>query len=199
MSRVQPPHLEPLDPEAVVPEALDLRQLEALAAQRGLLLRLRAPQRLAVWSLQVGVARILEEGRAELLAELKGWALPTPGGLQLDTLRVRPGSDPLVGPLIWAATLSWALESTPCRRARFLAIRDGEQQHRRLVRYFQQLGFTPIRELGASPTDLPLRLLWGGSGLLMSGDCAVVLERCRRKLTRLLAAPQPPPQPPSEA
>lgn len=179
----------------------DLRQLEALASERGLLLRLRAPQRLGVWSLQVGVAQTLAGGRAELLAELKGWALPTAGGLQLDSLRVRPGSDPVVGPLIWAATLAWALESTPCRRAQFLAIRDGERQHRRLVRYFQQLGFTRLRELGASPADLPLRLLWGGSGLLMRGDCAQVLERCSRKLSRLLAEPAlaPQPQPPSEA
>lgn len=160
----------------------DLASLAALAGERGLKLGLRAPQRLGVWSLQVGVAQPRGDGSAALLAEMKGWALPRPRGLQLDTLQVRRGSDPLVGPLIWAATMAWALQATPCRRARFLAIRDDEQQHRRLVRYFRQLGFTPTRELGSAPADLPLRLLWGGSGLLMAGDCSETLRRCARRL-----------------
>ena len=164
---------------------LDLRGVEALAAQRGLILRLRAPQRLGVWSLQVGVARPLGEGSAALLGELKGWALPTPAGLQLDTMRVQGQDTAAVGPLIWAATFAWALEATPCRRARLLAIRDAEQQHRRLVRYFQRLGFTATRELGAAPGDLPLRLVWGGSGLLMRGDCAEGLARACAQLDRL--------------
>jgi hypothetical protein len=86
-----------------------------------------------------------------------------------------------VGPLIWAATFAWALERTPCRSARLLAIRDGERQHRCLVRYFQRLGFEPLREVGGGLSDLPLRLVWGGAGLLMRGDCAEVLERCGRR------------------
>jgi hypothetical protein len=159
-----------------------LVEIEALAAQRGLKLRLRAPRRLGVWALQVGVARSLGERRAELLGELRGWALPLERGLQLDTMRVAGKGTALVGPLIWAATFAWALECTPCRRARLLAIRDQAGQHRRLVRYFRGLGFEPTRELGASPADLPLRLLWGGSGLLMGGDCAKGLRRSSRRL-----------------
>jgi hypothetical protein len=65
-----------------------------------------------------------------------------------------------------------------------LAIRDNDSQHRRLVRYFRQLGFEPVRELGAAATDLPLRLVWGGSGLLMRGDCADGLARAWRQLQR---------------
>jgi len=164
------------------PPALSLQRVEALAAKRGLKLRLRAPRRLGVWSLQVVVARPLDAGRAELLGELKGWALPTPAGLQLDTMRVQGRDTAGVGLLIWAATFAWALEATPCRRARLLAIRDNERQHRCLVRYFQRLGFEPVREVGAGLTDLPLRLVWGGSGLLMRGDCAEGLERCGRLL-----------------
>jgi len=164
------------------PPALSLQRVEALAAKRGLKLRLRAPRRLGVWSLQVVVARPLDAGRAELLGELKGWALPTPAGLQLDTMRVQGRDTAGVGLLIWAATFAWALEATPCRRARLLAIRDNERQHHRLVRYFQRLGFEPVREVGAGLTDLPLRLVWGGSGLLMRGDCAEGLERCGRLL-----------------
>ena len=164
------------------PPALNLQRVEALAAKRGLKLRLRAPRRLGVWSLQVVVARPLDAGRAELLGELKGWALPTPVGLQLDTMRVQGRDTAGVGLLIWAATFAWALEATPCRRARLLAIRDNERQHRCLVRYFQRLGFEPVREVGAGLSDLPLRLVWGGSGLLMRGDCAEGLERCGRLL-----------------
>jgi hypothetical protein len=144
------------------PFPLSLQRVEALAAKRGLKLRLRAPRRLGVWSLQVVVARPLDAGRAELLGELKGWAMPTPAGLQLDTMRVQGQDTAGVGLLIWAATFAWALESTPCRSARLLAIRDGDGQHRCLVRYFQRLGFGPVREVGAGLTDLPLRLVWGG-------------------------------------
>jgi hypothetical protein len=164
------------------PFPLSLQRVEALAAKRGLKLRLRSPRRLGVWSLQVVVARPLDAGRAELLGELKGWAMPTPAGLQLDTMRVQGQDTAGVGLLIWSATFAWALESTPCRSARLLAIRDGDGQHRCLVRYFQRLGFGPVRELGAGLTDLPLRLVWGGAGLLMRGDCAEGLERCGRLL-----------------
>jgi hypothetical protein len=87
-----------------------------------------------------------------------------------------------VGPLIWAATFAWALEATPCRQATLLAIRDQEAQHRLLVRYFRQLGFRPLRELGAGPVDLAPRLLWGGAGLLMRGDCTEGLARSARRL-----------------
>lgn len=130
----------------------------------------------------MGVARPLGGGRAQLLGELKGWALPRADGLQLDTMRVQGHGSEGVGALIWAATFAWALEATPCTSARLLAIRDDARQHRRLVRYFRRLGFEPVRELGAAPADLPLRLLWGGSGLLMRGDCAEGLERACRQL-----------------
>jgi hypothetical protein len=159
-----------------------LADLEAEARRRDLLLRLqvRRPAGL-LWTLRVGVAR--PEPLA-LLGELKGWALPTAAGLRLDTMRVQAESSAAVGPLIWAATFAWALEATPCRRARLLAIRDGEGQHRRLVRYFRGLGFTPLRELGGGAGDLAPRLLWGGAGLLMEGDCAEGLRRSVRRLAQ---------------
>jgi hypothetical protein len=84
--------------------------------------------------------------------------------------------------LICGATFAWALEVTPCRQATILAIRDSERQHRLLVRYFRQLGFTPLRELGAGPADLAPRLLWGGAGLLMRADASEVLRRSARRL-----------------
>ena len=79
--------------------------------------------------------------------------------------------------------MAWALESTPCRRARLLAIRDAEGQHRRLVRYFQQRGFHTVREVEAAVWDLPLRMVWGGAGALMTADCAEVQHRAQQRWT----------------
>jgi hypothetical protein len=159
-----------------------LAEIEQLAAARGLLLRLQVRQALAVTTLRVVVARSREGQGPLLLGELKGWALPLPAGLQLDTMRVQGKDTQGVGALIWAATFAWALEATPCRSARLLAIRDNDQQHRRLVRYFRQLGFEPVREVGAAAMDLPLRLVWGGAGVLMRGDIVAGLQRISRRL-----------------
>ena len=161
-----------------------LAEIEQAAAAQGLLLRLQVRQLLAFTTLRVVVARLRKDQAPLLLGELKGWALPLRDGLQLDTMRVQGPNTQGVGALIWAATFAWALETTPCRTARLLAIRDNDQQHRRLVRYFRRLGFEPIRELGAAAMDLPLRLVWGGAGLLMRGDCAVGLEGAWRLFSR---------------
>jgi hypothetical protein len=169
------------------PPLPSLRELEAVARSRSLLLRLqvRRPAQLA-WTLRVAVARRSEPADQAsplaLLGELKGWALPTAAGLRLDTMRVPADRSAVVGPLIWAATFAWALECTPCRRATLLAIRDGDRQHRRLVRYFRGLGFQPLRELGGAPLDLLPRLIWGGAGLLMAGECREGLQRSVRRL-----------------
>ena len=166
-----------------------LASLERRAAERGLLLRLQVGRPLGLlYGLRVAVARqpSVAAANLRLLGELKGWALPTPGGLRLDTLQVAGRSSGLpdlgVGPLIAAAAFAWALEQTPCRRAQILAIRDDDGQHRRLVRYFRRLGFAPSKELGAALWDLPERLVWGGAGLVMQADCQVVLERAVAQL-----------------
>lgn len=168
-----------------------LEHLERRAAARGLLLRLQGGRPLGVLhAIRAGVARRQASGRLVLLGELKGWAWPTAAGLHLDSLRVSPGpggvgaGNGAVGSLLAAAAFAWALEATPCRRARILAIRDDARQHRRLVRYFRRLGFTPIRELGAGPLDLAPRLVWGGSGLLMQVECRLGLERSLARLER---------------
>ena len=164
--------------------------IEQRAAAAGLLLRLQVRELLGLRTLRVVVARARPGQTTVLLGELKGWALPLAAGLQLDTIRVDPGAPAAVAALIWAATFCWALEETPCRRARFLAIRDDEAQHRRLVRYFRRLGFVGVRDVGSSPLDLALRLIWGGSGLLMAGDCSEALASSLRQLeARLGPAP----------
>lgn len=185
-----------------------LLDLEAEAQRRGLLLRLQVARPLGLlWSLRIGVAQRRPSGdpapqansgglqppqpggsgeRLVLLGDLKAWALPMADGLRIDTLQVagreQKEADVGAGALCIAACFAWALEATPCRSARFLAIRDDARQHRRLVRYFQRLGFEPLRELGAAVWDLPARTIWGGAGLLMRGDCRQVLERCAARL-----------------
>ena len=138
-----------------------LEQLESEALERGLLLRLQVGRPLGLWSLRLVVAQTNAAGRLLLQGEMKGWAYGAKAGLQLDTMRVQPHADAGVGDLVWAATMAWALEMTPCRRARLLAIRDAEQQHLRLVRYFRQRGFSTKREVEAALWDLPLRMVWG--------------------------------------
>lgn len=161
---------------------LSLDQIEQLAAARGLLLRLQVRRVLVITTVRVVVARLRDGQAPLLLGELKGWTLPLRDGLQLDTMRVQGAQTQSVGLLIWAATFAWALEATPCRSARLLAIRDNDRQHRRLVRYFKSLGFEPIEEVGAAVTDLPRRVIWGGAGLLMRGDCQHSLEVSIRRL-----------------
>lgn len=172
-----------------------LADLETEARRRGLLLRLQVRRPLGLaWTLRVGVARKADPGGAlQLLGQLKGWALPTPAGLRLDTMRVQSPGNSAVGSLIWAATFAWALEATPCRVATLLAIRDGDRQHRRLVRYFQGLGFEPQRDLGGGVADLAPRLIWGGSGLLMRGRCELGLRRSSQRLRTAASAPGPAP------
>ncbi|MCP9832763.1 MULTISPECIES: hypothetical protein [unclassified Cyanobium] len=161
---------------------LRLAEVEERARGHGLLVRLQVRGLAGVRGLRVAVARPRAKQPPLLLGELKGWCLPLADGLRLDTLRVQGERTEAVGPMIWAATFAWALEATPCRCARLLAIRDGERQHQRLRRYFRRLGFTPLRELGGGPLDLAPRLLWGGAGLLMQGDCDEGLRRSVRWL-----------------
>ena len=157
-----------------------LEQLERQARERGLLLRLQVGRPLGLWTLRLVVASPGPSGTAHLLGEMKGWAYGASNGLQLDTMRVIPGSPAGVGDLVWAATMAWAMEATPCRKARLLAIRDDDRQHGRLVRYFRQRGFQPGRDVAAAVWDLPLRMVWGGAGALMSGSVEQVLERSLR-------------------
>jgi GNAT superfamily N-acetyltransferase len=168
---------------------ITLNRLERRAAARGLLLRVQSSRPLGLLhGIRAGVAERQPDGRLRLLGELKGWAWPTADGLHFDTLQVAGRQagvrDQGVGPLLMAAAFAWALELTPCRTARILAIRDDDRQHRRLVRYFRRLGFTPIRELGAGVPDLAPRLVWGGAGLLMQVGCAEGLVCSQAQLER---------------
>ena len=56
-----------------------------------------------------------------------------------------------------------------CKKAEFLAIDDEEKQHKRLVRYYRQVGFNVVKYVGDGFKDIPDRLIWGGAGTLMDG------------------------------
>tara|TARA_Y100001968_G_C19290086_1_gene683773 strand:+ start:517 stop:1032 length:516 start_codon:yes stop_codon:yes gene_type:complete len=158
-----------------------LIQLEKESSEAGLLLRIQVRRPLNLWSLRVVVAEEVDDKKIRILGEMKAWAYSGANGLQLDTMLVQPNTPIGVGDLIWAATMLWALEETPCQRARLLAIHDEDNQHTRLIRYFSQRGFRIIREVAASLSDLPLRTVWGGAGSLMLGNCKDVLAISLRR------------------
>jgi len=158
----------------------NLTLLEKEAYDRGFLLRIQVRRPLNIWSFRLAVGEIINKDKIQLLGEMKGWAYQNPKGLQLDTMKVGKNANSKIGDLIWTATMSWALEETPCRSARLLAIYDENNQHKVLQRYFRRRGFNNVRKVGSSPLDLPLRLVWGGAGAFMVGNCKTVLERSYR-------------------
>ncbi len=158
----------------------NLNILEKEASGRGLLLRIQVRRPFNIWSFKVVVGKMMSKNKIQLLGEMKGWAYHNPKGLQLDTMKVAKNADSKVGDMIWSATMAWALEETPCRSARLLAIYDENNQHKILQRYFRRRGFNIVRNVGATPLDLPLRLVWGGAGAFMVGACEDVLSRSYR-------------------
>ncbi len=154
--------------------------LEKEAYERGLLLRIQVRKPFNIWSFRLVVAEKTSKDKIQLWGEMKGWAYQNTKGLQLDIMKVGKNANPKVGDLIWAATMSWALEETPCESARLLAIYDENNQHKILQRYFRRRGFNTVRNVGSSPLDLPLRLVWGGAGTFMVGNCEEVLARSYR-------------------
>ena len=162
----------------------NLTLLEKEASDRGLLLRIQVRRPLSLWSFKLVVGEITSNEKIQLLGEMKGWAYQNTKGLQLDTMKVGKNVNSDVGDLIWAATMAWALEETPCQSARLLAIYDENNQHEILQRYFRMRGFNTVRKVGSSPLDLPLRLVWGGAGAFMVGDCKKVFERSYRSWSK---------------
>ena len=146
----------------------NLTLLEKDASNRGLLLRIQVRRPLNIWTFRLVVGEKTSKEKIQLLGEMNGWAYQNTKGLQLDTMKVAKNANPKVGDLIWAATMAWALEETPCRSARLLAIYDENNQHKILQRYFRRRGFDIVRTVGSSPMDLPLRLIWGGAGAFMN-------------------------------
>ena len=114
---------------------------------------------------------------------MKGWTYLNKQGIQLDTLKIASNSPAFVSELIWATTMAWAIEKKSSNKARLLAIFDSEGYSKKLVRYFKLIGFKIVKEVGSSPVDLFLRLVWGGAGTLMTGECVPILKKLKKKLS----------------
>ena len=162
---------------------MNIIRLQTIAESLGLIIKIQIREAIGFNFFRVVVAE-QEKDYVKIWGEMKGWTFPDKNGLQLDTLKVLKNSPPLVSELIWATTMAWALENTSCKSARLLAIYDQEGYSKKLVRYFRKIGFHIIREVGSSPGDLFIRLIWGGAGTLMRGDCEDILQKIQIKFEK---------------
>jgi len=162
---------------------MNINQLQRISEANNLTIKIQIREVLGLKIFRIIVAQV-NNNSVKIWGEIKGWTLPLEEGLQLDTMRILKGSPKFVSELIWATTMAWALEKTTCKYARLLAIYDSEGYSKKLVRYFKFIGFTFIKEVGSSPSDLFLRLIWGGAGTLMKGDCSKILKKFEKKLLK---------------
>jgi len=59
-----------------------------------------------------------------------------------------------------------------------LAIKDEEEQHRRLSNYIQRMtGAVRVRDVGGSLMDVPDRVVWGGEGTIFQASVSELLQR----------------------
>ncbi len=161
---------------------MKVEELEKLAINIGLLIKIQVRETLGLCFFRIVIAE-QQDNIIKIWAEMKGWTYLNKRGIQLDTLRILSKATPFVSELIWATTMAWAIEKKSSNKARLLAIFDSEGYSKKLVRYFKLIGFKIVKEVGSSPVDLLLRLVWGGAGTLMSGECISILKKLEKKLS----------------
>ncbi len=161
---------------------MKVEELEKLASSIGLLIKIQIRETLGLCFFRIVLAE-QKENIIKIWAEMKGWTFLNKQGIQLDTLRILSDSPHFVSELIWATTMAWAIEKKSSNKARLLAIFDSEGYSKKLVRYFKLIGFKITKEVGSSPVDLFLRLIWGGAGTLMTGECIPILKKLEKKLS----------------
>ena len=161
---------------------MKIEELEKLANTIGLLIKIQVRETFGLCFFRIVVAE-QKDNIIKIWAEMKGWTYLKKQGIQLDTLRILSKAPSFVSELIWATTLAWAIEKKESNTARLLAIFDSEGYSKKLVRYFKLIGFNIVKEVGSSPVDLFLRLVWGGAGTLMTGECLSILKKLEKKLS----------------
>ena len=161
---------------------MKVEELEKLAFSFGLIIKIQIRETLGLCFFRIVIAE-QTDNLIKIWGEMKGWTFLNNKGIQLDTLRILSNSPPIVSDLIWATTMAWAIEKKAIKKARLLAIFDSEGYSKKLVRYFRIIGFKIIKEVGSTPKDLFLRLVWGGSGTLMKGDCFQILLKIQKKFS----------------
>ena len=161
---------------------MQVTELQNIAFSLGLVLKIQVRESLGLCFFKIVVAE-QKDNVVKIWGEMKGWTFLNKQDLQLDTLRIINNSPRFVSELIWASTMAWAIEKKNSKKARLLAIYDTEGYSMKLVRYFRIIGFKVVKEVGSSPIDLFLRLIWGGAGTLMKGNCIYVLNKIEKKLS----------------
>ena len=168
---------------------MKIEELQKIAFSLGLVIKIQLRETLGLCFFKIVVAE-QKDNVVKIWGEMKGWTFLNKQGLQLDTLRIISNSPPFVSELIWATSMAWAIEKKNSKNARLLAIYDTEVYSMKLIRYFKIIGFKIVKEVGSSPIDLSLRLVWGGAGTLMKGDCYHILNKIEKKLSSI-DNPQP--------
>ena len=161
---------------------MKVEELEKLASSLGLLIKIQVRETFGLCFFRIVVAE-QKDKIIKIWAEMKGWTYLNKQGIQLDTLRILSKAPPFAAELIWSTTMAWAIEKKSSNKARLLAIFDSEGYSKKLVRYFKLIGFKIVKEVGSSPVDLFLRLIWGGAGTLMTGECISILKKLEKKLS----------------
>ena len=161
---------------------MKVEELEKLAFSLGLLIKIQVREALGLCFFRIVIAE-KNNNIVKIWGEMKGWTYLNRQGIQLDTLRILSKAPSFVSELIWATTMAWAIEKKSSNKARLLAIFDSEGYSKKLVRYFKLIGFKIVKEVGSSPVDLFLRLVWGGAGTLMTGECIPILKKLKKKLS----------------
>jgi len=161
---------------------MKVEELEKIASSIGLLIKIQIRETLGLCFFRIVIAE-QKDNIIKIWAEMKGWTYLNKKGIQLDTLRILSKSPAFVSELIWATTMAWAVEKKSSNKARLLAIFDSDGYSKKLVRYFKLIGFKIVKEVGSSPLDLLLRLIWGGAGTLMNGECDSILKKLEKKLS----------------
>ena len=161
---------------------MKVEELEKLASTIGLFIKIQVRETLGLCFFRIVIAE-QKDNIIKIWAEMKGWTYLNKQGIQLDTLRILSNAPAFVSELIWATTMAWAIEKKLSNKVRLLAIFDSEGYSKKLVRYFKLKGFKIEKEVGSSPVDLLLRLVWGGSGTLMNGESISILKKLEKKLS----------------
>ena len=160
---------------------MQVEELQNIALSLGLIIKIQVRETFGLCFFKIVIAE-QKEDIIKIWGEMKGWTFLNQQCIQLDTLRILSTSPPYVSELIWASTMSWAIQKKTSKNARLLAIYDSEGYSKKLVRYFKIIGFKIVKEVGSSPIDLFLRLVWGGAGTLMKGDCSHILKKIEKTL-----------------
>ena len=161
---------------------MKVEELDKLSSSLGLAIKIQVRETIGLCFFRIVIAE-QKDNIIKIWAEMKGWTYLNKQGIQLDTLRILSKSPAFVSELIWATTRAWAMEKKSSNKVRLLAIFDSEGYSKKLVRYFKLLGFKIVKEVGSSPVDLLLRLVWGGAGTLMNGESISILKKLEKKLS----------------